>query len=203
MKLIQTLSVIFFASFISCTSFGPTKTYENKIAFDLDRVNSESDYSSEVASFLLKNESSTWYGNPEEAINLRKKLEFSITLENGEEIEIGFHMKKDFISVDEFESISEDENGKRDWSFETLDVAIERFYNDLDYLEFTIENSVIFFEKPFDEIDINARVEKEGRETIIVVDLDFDTSVFGWFDPKGQWSEYFDIKNTDIQLVIR
>ena len=186
----------------SCSTTLPLPTQENSIKLQLQRYNSDMDYDTGIQDFELEEEIFNWFGNPGLGVSLFKDYSIKMTLENGVEQVIGISFYDTQFDPAELEVIGND-NDENFWHFTDVEKARSSFYEKLEGIRITINNSVVFIteENGLDNLIIE-EVTVDGEEMILLT-LEFETFTYGWYDPAGEWSEYYEIKNASFSLLTK
>ncbi|MDA9774447.1 hypothetical protein N9B82_05780 [Saprospiraceae bacterium] len=187
---------------LSCSTILPPATQENSINLQLQRYNSDMDYDTEIQDFELEGEIFNWFGNPGLGVSLFKDYSIKMTLQNGVEQVINISFYDTQVDPEELDVIGK--NGDENfWHFTDTETAKSSFYSKLEGIRITINNSVVFIteENGLENLVIE-EVTVEGEEMLLLT-LEFETFTYGWYDPDGEWSEYYEIKNAAFSLLTK
>lgn len=100
-----------------------------ELAFEIERRNSYSDFSSKVKKYELISRSSSWRETSEGNIELIREVMFEVELENKDKIDFGFWFRKEETNRDLL--ILEDENldwKERNWDYKEFEDEVFSFY---------------------------------------------------------------------------
>jgi len=180
------------------------------VSFTVEKNNSDNNYTSKVEQFIFKKKSASWrLNNFEELGHLSREIMYDLELENGENIEFGLWFgKNDNLNKDEVvlgNPNSENTLGLwgNQWQYKNFAVGVENFYRENKDIRITINNTVIFTSFGSDNIQFTnlAKATVNGEEKTYA-EFEFEGTAYGWYDPNGEFSEYFKITNGSFKGII-
>ena len=176
---------------------------ELSVDFEVVQSNSDNDYNSSASRILTQVIKSDWrlWNNSTDSVTLIKELSFDVVLENDDTLDLGFW----FIKYEDaaFLTLKEDSVSGKTWSYNDIEVERENFYKNFRESRVMINNNVIFHTEPNDYFQlIDVRKISVGGEKKTYIDLTYSGTLFGWYDPSGEYQEVYTLANGHLTGVV-
>ena len=200
-KLILLFALLTLASLNSCSTFQSDRILENHMEMDIRSVNSNDDYSTNVSSINVLGIYKRWYFTSNAKVVLNQVVELEIFLDNGKKLYSSFYMGKLEVDPKTVKLYDEESTNLREWEFVEQDNLELVFYNQLDYIDISFENTHKYFNVG-EMLHISSeKTEVEGEKKTIVK-IEFEGNLYGYYDPEGTFSGYYEVNNGKILIVI-
>lgn len=207
-NVIKFIFTVIFVAFYSCHSDDddttPIADPTFEINLQMERTNSDTNFTSTVKKSTMKSKSAGWQVNADGKTQLTREIMFDLELENGETVAAGFWFLK--YETNQELLILKDENlsqSERNWDYASLEAEAENFYRGFDRARVYVNNNVTFHTQTSENFNI-INVEKtmvNGAEKSLVT-LKVNGEAYGWYDPKGKSQEVYKIANGTFSGVI-
>lgn len=180
-----------------------------EVAFQIEKLNSSSNYTSEVKSANHKSTSrwwSQWADN--KTVTLSSEVLFDLELENGETIEFGIWFlktdeNKDFVNLVKGQTLIDGQlQYYEDWNYNSITQETENFYKGFDEVRISIDNTIISTKIAYEDIEVTSveQVMVNGEEKNLIT-IKFKGESLGAYSGKN--SAYFRISNGVFKGILR
>lgn len=168
-----------------------------EIELDIEKSNSDNNYTSKAVEISTKSKSSGWQVSNDGIAQLTREIMFDLTLENGEKLEFGFWLIKYETDTSLLDLIDADLYYRaRRWNYKSLEDEKEKFYGEFDEARVLVNSNVIFYEKPDQGFEVSsvksATIDGESKSYLTIR---FSGTAFGWYDPEGAYQEVYSLNN--------
>lgn len=176
-----------------------------EINFDITRSNSDNNYSSSAEKIVgpIRKESRFHYGI--DSVELIQEISFDILLENNDTLSFGFWLIKredrQLINLGPYDPVY---NRGEEWDYINFSDEVENFYYDFKEARILLNNNVIFQIGSSDNLFkvVNAREVLIEGEKKTYLEVNFEGTAYGWYDPSGIAQEVFKISKGVFKGVI-
>ncbi len=176
-----------------------------EMSFQVEKTNSENNFSSNVQSFDFKQKSSHWTKTTEGDMSvIVKEILYDVSLENGEVIEFGlwfakFDGNEDLLNL---ELDGPNEYHGSNWDYISSETEATDFYSNCE-IRILVNNNVIFTHANNEDlniIEVNP-VIVDGEEKSFLA-IDFYGSARGWYDPEGIYQPVYELVGGYFEGVV-
>jgi len=206
-KVLKNTILIFITIMIfGCEKDEIVKNQVTTINFDINKSNSDNNYSTTVDEIINTPEKISRFHYGVDSVELIKEIQFNIKLKNRDSINLGFwfiaYESPTLLNLGEFDSIYL--NGLN-WDYINFEDEINNFYKGFKEARVIVNNSnVIFYNSPqksFFQIDKAEQIFING-EYKTYIEIKFEGTAFGFYDPQGIYQEVYKIDNGIFKGII-
>lgn len=203
-KSFNILSLILFAlALLSCEKENNLEPNPNTIIeFQVEQKNSNNDFISNVEKILNITKNSRWDYSLDTVI-LIKEINIDLLLTNDDTLNFGlWFLKYDNRNLVNLYADTLIYTGK-DWDYIDFDNEVNNFYKNFNEARVLINNNVFFHHEISPDFKILSidEIFIEGKNKSLI-EISFEGTAYGWYDPHGEYKEFYKIKNGFFKGII-
>ncbi|WP_235298990.1 hypothetical protein [Portibacter marinus] len=174
---------------------------QGEVYFQIERLNSDSNYVSRVAKHSLIYKEERWNKYDDGTVNLRKEMSYLLTLENGEEVNMSLSFRK--LERNDDLLILRSGRGTDTWEYISINDELDRFYLNCDQILMSTNNTYLFKDQSFANLQIDkAATAIVGDRELPYIEFKMNGFSYGAYDQQGMHSPYYMISEGSFKGII-